>query len=596
MKKQMSRLARMGSVIFVSIKTIYQMDAMYLLLLSLSMLISGILPFLDLYLLRNLINAVYEHNDAKTAICYLAAFLLGVFCLKALKVFVMWHRSIHYINFGHHFDVINSKKTLQISYQRLQDKKTLDMTIRAARGCSAIARVGEFVSDLVSEIVQIAGTLAILIQFCGYYVILLTAASVFCYIIEKLVSQKQYEIEKKCDTLDRKIDYFLKNMLDARTGKELRLFSAFGLFKDKYADAEKELYSVRKNMNMTSLLGSLTNVIVMSGEIILLYWLASEKYGCGMLEIGDISLCIGTVTVFSTAFNAMFHSLVSIGLMDKRIQDFEAYQKIDMEDYKVNGVRKVNGEHDFVLEFKDVSYAYPNSGKEVLHNINLKIRKGDRIAVAGENGAGKTTFVKLLLRLYLPTKGQILLNGIDYLEYDTEEYYKLFSTVFQDFMIFAYTLRENIIFDDEVNTANRKKLNLILDKLELQEKISRLNHKLESYITQEYDMSGINLSGGERQCVAIARAWYKNGSFLVMDEPTSAIDPIAEEKLFQKMSEMIRRRTVILISHRLSSVRLCDRVIFFKEGSITEEGSHESLMADQRDYYHMYQVQAKWYV
>lgn len=467
------------------------------------------------------------------------------------------------------------------------------MTVRAAKGCSAIARVGEYVSELIAEITQIIGTIAIMVSFCEYYVVLIIGASFLCYKLDQFVIQKRYENEKKGNTAERKIDYFLKNMLDARTGKELRLFEAGGLFCSKYAEAEKEVYQLNCKTNFVSLCSKAINVVVMAGEIALLYWLAAQSYRNGQIQLGDISVSISTVIVFTKAFNAVFKSMSSISLMGKRIHDFEYYQKFDVEDWTTGGSRSIE-EKDIVFEFLNVSYSYPGSEKEILHNINLTIKKGDKLAIVGENGAGKTIFVKLLLRLYVPTSGQILLNGMDYLQYDQEQYYKLFSTVFQDFMIFAYTFWENIMFNDERNEETEHRVEEILDKLGLKEKVLSFPEKQDTYITQNYDMSGVDLSGGEKQRVAIARAWYKNSSFVVMDEPTSAIDPIAEEKLFDRIEEFIREKTVVMISHRLSSVRLCNRILFFQNGIIKEEGIHEELMAAKKDYY-MYQAQAQWY-
>ncbi len=580
-------------VIGVSLKTIYKIDAKYLLLLASSMLLSSMIPFADIYLLRNLLNSVYQNSDL--TMVYLIAFSLVILLLNGLKSIVMWYRSIHYINFGHYFDVLNSKKTLDMHYQKLQDKNTLDMTIRAARGCSAIARVGEYASDIISECIKIMGTLAIMIPFCGFYVVLIIAASILCYSIEKFVNRKRYENEKKGDTIERRIDYFLKNVLDTRAAKELRLFKAFDLFISKYTLAENEMYGLRRNTNRVSLLGSCINIIVTAGEIFLMYWLASKRYLDGMIEIGDISLCVSSVAVFTAAISAMLYGFVSVGLMEQRINDFEAYQQIDMNEYRVEGTEKVDFTKDISIEFKNVSYSYPNSSVEILHDINFTIKKGEKIAIVGENGAGKTTFVKLLLRLYTPTKGQVLLNGVDYRNFALDEYYKLFSTVFQDFMLFAYTLRENIMFDDEVNEINVGKLQRILTELEMNQKVNGMRNGLDTYITQEYDMSGVRLSGGEGQHVAIARAWYKNADFLVMDEPTSAIDPIREENLFNKMEKLMNGKTVLLISHRLSSVRLCDKILFFKDGRVSECGTHEELMKNEKEYCHMYQAQAQWY-
>ncbi len=596
MKDFIKNISRNIHVIAVAIGTIYKIDARYLLLLASSMILSTAIPFVDMYLLRNLINAVYENGNTAGAVRILILFSALSLTLMSLKVFVMWYRSIHYIRFGHYYDVRNARTTIHMDYQKLQDRKNLDMTIRAAKACSAIARIGEHTSDILSECIKIIGTLAILIPFCGGFAAVIIGASVLCYKIDRYVETRKYDNEKKGDTSERKVDYFLKNILDTQTAKELRMFRAFDLFLKKYSSAEEELFSLQRRTNRISLLSRAVNVAVTAGEIFVIYLIASKRYLGGAMEIGDISLCISSVMVFATAMSRLFHMFAAVGLLGQRVRDFEEYQKIDMKEYGSAGKKKTGSDRDDLIEFKDVCYSYPGSQTEILHNINLTIKKGERLAVVGENGAGKSTFIKLLLRLYTPTRGQILFNGIDYREYDIDEYYRMFSTVFQDYMMFAYTLRENIMFDDEASDGNMERLREVLDKLDLSQRVSGFGNGYETFITQNYDMSGVSLSGGESQRVAIARAWYKDAGILVMDEPTSAIDPLSEERLFNRLAELMSGKTVVLITHRLSSVRLCDKIAFFMEGRISEFGTHEQLMNDHKTYYSMYQAQARWYV
>lgn len=580
-------------VISFSIKTIFRIDSMYLFLLGSSMIILMILPFLDIYLLRNVIYLVFEQKNIEASIYCLLIFVIAIVVLNSLKSLVMWYRSNHYVCFGHYFDIINSKKSLSIDYEKLQEKETQDIIIRAARGCSAVARVGEYASDIISNIVQMIGTIVIVISVCHWYGIVIIMLALFCYEIEKKANQIIYENENKSDAIERKRDYFLKTALDSRSGKEIRVFNAASLFKIKYENTERELYDLQCINNKVSFWGSVFKVLVISCESLLIYFLASKQYTLGKIGISEISLCVSSVSVFISAFNNLFSNFASVGLMEKRMDDFRKYQDIDMNSEKKKGKKKAYA-NDFVIEFKNVSFTYRNAEKECLHDINLKICKGDKIAIFGENGAGKTTFIKLLLGLYTPTKGEILFNGINYLNYDIKQYYNIFSTVFQDFVMFAYTIKENIIFDKVLDDKNE--IYKIIENVGLKHKINNLSEGIDTYITQEYDAEGENLSGGECQRVAIARAWFKDGSIIVMDEPTSAIDPISEEKLFNSIAQFLDRKTAILISHRMSSVRLCNKVILFDNGTISEFGTHDELMKFGKKYYDLYNTQAKWYV
>ncbi len=523
------------------------------------------------------------------------SFIVAIIVLDSLKALVMWYRSNHYLCFGHYFDVVNSKKTLRIDYELLQEKETQDSIVRAARGCSAVARVGEFASDLIANVIQMLGTIAILFSFCHFYVIFFILGALLCYKADRAVNRILYENEKKGDTAERRIDYFLQVMLDSRCGKEIRLFNAAALLKKKYESAESDSYTLRRSSNKTMFLGEALKVVVTAGEIMLAYALASSRFIGRRIGISDISLCVSSVTVFVAAFGALFSNLASIGLMENRMNDFKSYQNMNIRPETENTGKEISRE-DFVIEFRNVSFSYRKGERDCLHDINLTIRKGDRIAVFGENGAGKTTFVKLLLGLYTPTEGEILLNGVDYRQYDIKQYHKLFSTVFQDFVLFAYTLKENILFGEDLDEERKERLCEIIGKTGLEDRVKGLSKGIDTCITQDYDPEGENLSGGEGQRVAIARAWYRHAPVIVMDEPTSAIDPIAEEKLFDAVSELFQDRTVLLISHRMSSVRFCDKVLFFDGGTIAECGTHEALMKSGKKYCDMYNTQAKWYV
>lgn len=381
--KHLKDLIHKINIVRLAVETILEIDKSYLFLLASSMLISVARPFLDLYLLRNVIHLAFEEKKQTSALICLLLFIVAMVVLDSLKSLVMWHRSNHYICFGHYFDVVNSRKTLSIDYEILQEKETQDIIVRAARGCSAVARVGEFASDLASNLIQMFGTIAILFSFCRFYVVFFIIGALFCYKADRAVKGILYENEKKGDTVERKVDYFLKIMLDSRCGKEIRLFNAAPLFRKKYESAEEEGYSLRRRSNKAELFGASLNVFVTAGEVMLAYALASNQFIVGKIGISDISLCVSSVTVFVTAFDGIFSNLASIGLMENRMNDFKAYQNMDIRVETEEEKRKVNVD-DFVIEFKDVCFSYQKEKRECLHNINLTIRKGDTIAIFGD--------------------------------------------------------------------------------------------------------------------------------------------------------------------------------------------------------------------
>ena len=248
----------------------------------------------------------------------------------------------------------------------------------------------------------------------------------------------------------------------------------------------------------------------------------------------------------------------------------------------------------YVIEFKDVSYKYLKAEKYALRHLNLKINAGERLAVVGLNGAGKTTMIKLLLRLYDPTEGVITLNGVDIKKYDREEYYKLFAPVFQDVETFAFPIAENVSMKTGADT-DKDRVVKALDEAGLKEKIEGLKKGIDTYITNIVEDDGIDLSGGEKQKLALARALYKDADVVVLDEPTSALDAIAEQQLYERFDRMIGKKSAVYISHRLASTRFCDNIAMFKDGEMIEYGSFDELMSKNGEYANMFNIQAKYY-
>lgn len=242
--------------------------------------------------------------------------------------------------------------------------------------------------------------------------------------------------------------------------------------------------------------------------------------------------------------------------------------------------------------FDNVCFAYPNTDHTILHNLSFTIKNGQKIGIVGLNGSGKTTLIKLILRLYTPTTGKILLNGVDINTIPLGQYLKRIGAVLQDFNIFAYSIRENIVFDKNISDD---RLNNALDNSGFSEKVVTLKDGINTIISKELNEKGIELSGGEGQKLALARALYKDAGILILDEPTSTLDPIAEYQMFSSLHDISEGKTTLFISHRLSSTKFCDRIFVIQSGGIVEDGSHSELMKQGGIYADMFESQAKFY-
>ena len=267
---------------------------------------------------------------------------------------------------------------------------------------------------------------------------------------------------------------------------------------------------------------------------------------------------------------------------------------IELGKRKYDGTIPVEKRRDnkFSVEFVNVSFQYPGSDTYVIKNLNLKFVIGEKMAIVGRNGSGKTTFVKLLCRLYDVTEGCIKVNGIDIRKYNYEEYCKLFSVVFQDFQMFAFPVGENVAAGSEVDEE------LVIDSMKkagLGERLSNLIHGLGTCVGKDYDERGVAFSGGERQKLAIARAVYKDAPFVIMDEPTAALDPEAETEVFEGFDKMVGKKTAIYISHRLASCKFCEDILVFDQGKVVQHGSHEELEKQDGLYRQLWNAQAQYY-
>ncbi len=336
-------------------------------------------------------------------------------------------------------------------------------------------------------------------------------------------------------------------------------------------------------------IGTVWNALM---NIALFIYVGARAY-IGVFGIGSFVLYRGTVERFINAVSTLGARLGELRNNNDFLQKIFDY--VDLPDAMYRGTLSVEKRDDnkFEIEFRNVSFKYPGRDTYALKNVNFKFRIGERLAFVGMNGSGKTTFIKLLCRLYDPTEGTILLNGIDITRYDYHEYLSLFSVVFQDFATFAYTIADNV---SAQKNPDRKKLTECLERVGLGDKIKELPKGVDTYVYRWFVNDGVDLSRGELQKIALARALYKDAPFFILDEPTAALDPIAEAEVYSRFNDIVGEKTAVFISHRLSSCRFCDKIVVFHEGALVQFGSHDSLVCDENGkYFELWHAQAQYY-
>lgn len=391
----------------------------------------------------------------------------------------------------------------------------------------------------------------------------------------------------------RKRNYMENVTTDFKTAKDIR---AFGL-KDRLVGKMRELNATRieaerKNQLLWWYTGQAGNVLWFLSQCALYAWLVYAVIKKGM-TIGNFTLYLGSAGTFFSQIISLFDGMVAMLARSREVDDWRSFLEID--DGAEEGLKEVPKYDRYEFTFENVSFRYPKAEKYALKNMNITLKAGERLAVVGLNGAGKSTFIKLLLRLYEPTEGRILLNGVDIRTYKRSEYYKIFSPVFQDVNIFAYPFAENVSMDTKEAT-DRAKAEKSLRDAGLSEKLDSLPKGIDTELLKIIFDDGVDLSGGEKQKLALARALYKDAPVVVLDEPTAALDALAEAKLYQDFDKLIGGKTAVYISHRLSSTGFCNAVAMFKDGEMVEYGTHECLLQADGAYAEMFRVQAQYYV
>ena len=325
----------------------------------------------------------------------------------------------------------------------------------------------------------------------------------------------------------------------------------------------------------------------------LCYLFVAAKAALGAFAVGSIVQYVGALTQLIRCVSDLFFTISENRIYTGHLEKLFAY--LDLPNAKRQGTLPAGqpDSQDYTVEFRNVSFHYPGSETDVLKNVSTTLRAGKKQALVGANGAGKTTFVKLLCRLYDPTEGQILLNGTDIREYDYDEYLRLFSFVFQDFKLFAFGLGENVAACGEYDPARAE---ACLNKAGFSERLRSMPAGLDTCLYRDLSENGVEISGGEAQKIALARALYRESPMIVLDEPTAALDPIAEAQVYAGFDDMVGDRTAVYISHRLSSCRFCDEITVFDGGRIVQQGTHDELMQEKDGkYYELWTAQAQYY-
>lgn len=553
----------------------------------------------ELLIAPAILNKIELSASLGSVVFTIAAFALVLMLLSGLRSYVDTNALFGRIavrSQGIYLSI--SRKYAETSYPNLLNTDFLALGEKASAACAGNSESSEAIwttlTDLMTSCIGFVVYLALLTNLNLWLAALVAATTAVSYFASKRINEWGYLHRSEELELTKRIEYANKTATSREFAKDIRMFGLRGWLEDLWGSTMR-LYSAFCAKRERKYIWA--NII----DIVLTFLRNGIAYAFLIGITVKNGLPASQFLLYFAALSGFAQWVVEIldklSVMHKQSLDISTIREfLDWnEPFDLNGGERIAFEPNkqYEIRLDDVSFRYPKADKDTLSHINLTVHPGEKLAIVGLNGAGKTTLVKLVCGFLDPTEGRILLNGEDIRKFNRNDYYALFSAVFQEFSVLDVTVKENVA--QCVDGIDETRVWQCIDKAGLTEKIQSLPKGIETHLGRRVFKDGVEFSGGQTQRLMLARALYKNAPILVLDEPTAALDPIAENDIYQKYNDMTHGRTSFFISHRLASTRFCDRIIFVDSGKIAEEGTHNELLKNGGGYAYLFEVQSKYY-
>ena len=600
--------------VFKIYKEIHSLEKKVLPSVTVQSIVSSLKPFINILFTAKIINLLSDGKDFKTVMLYITIAVSINFILFFLDSFLdEYSQNLRNLLLNKENKKVASK-LFRTEYQKLENSEYKELIhkhdeaekSRWSRFPYFVWTTYRFLNGLFTLIISVIIIFPLLKvgftktgdTFFEKPIFLITiisailAMAVIILLVAVNINKSYLKANESYAELDRIFYSFLDIFGDYRTGKEIRIYKEQNLI-DSIAtskiltDGEKTLRKISMHTAKASSFVAILGAVVGFG----VYLFIGIKGLLGLFSIGSLVLYCGS---FMQIINGIMMMANTFGKLQEIIPLAKRYFEIlDTKDEMTYGDKVLDLSGGFEIEFKNVSFKYPGAENYALQNVNLKIKNGEHLAVVGRNGSGKTTFIKLMCRLYDVTDGKILLNGANIKEYTKDSIINLYSVVFQDFKIFSVSLKDNICANSDFESD---RFYACLENANIKDRAERLPNKENTYLYKDLDENGVEISGGEAQKLALARALYKDAPIVILDEPTAALDPIAENEIYSHFNSFVENKTTIYISHRLSSCQFCDNIVVFDNAKIVECGSHQTLINNNGEYTDLWNAQVKYYI
>lgn len=564
-------------------------------------------PYFNLWLSSEIVTALYEERGRKEIYVLVAVTLIGNLLIRSLGAFLYRKTDIQLKILENEEAAVFNRKVLSLDYEKLEDPKIRQHRRRIIENAWVnsygvqqmrhrteifMETLVDFTFGLLLFSEMLTAILRVGFRKTG---VLLLAAMLVCiglnvvgnFIYDRKLSLYRTKVGDQMLEENRLGSGHSTSGLDNRIYRQQDLISRV---EEKFSKRHLEVFSEaeRKGFWYSVPMEAVIKAMDLCAYLIVVFYCVQ-----GAFPVGSVIKYVGYLGRFTGSIGNFFRLISGMKDNEPYLQTYLDFLDIKNDMYQGSLAVEKRSDKRYDIEFKNVSFRYPGTEGYALQGINLKLKVGERLAVVGVNGSGKTTFIKLLCRLYDPSQGEIFMNDFNIRKYDYRQYLDIFSVVFQDYTLLAMSLGCNVAAGESWDT---KKAERILAEVGFGERYARMEKKLDTPIYKNFDEDGVNVSGGEAQKIALARALYRDAPFIILDEPTAALDPVAEAEIYSRFDRIVGDKTAIYISHRLSSCRFCDRIAVFDKGRIVQVGTHEELLADGKGrYYELWHAQAQYY-
>jgi ATP-binding cassette, subfamily B, bacterial len=554
------------------------------------------LNLIQLYIAPVVLNKVEQGVSIKELLLSIVLFTASLFIVQGLNEYIKQNTLFPRVDVRSAIIGMISNKCNRTSYPNTLDDNFIKLREKAYQACSGNDEASEHIFETLTMLLKNIGGLLIYLTILSriniVLLLLIIVTSIISYFASRYADDWRYKRRKQEEEYFQKKQYISNKAESVELAKDIRIFGLQNWLNEILNQTHNLYLDFCLSYEKKEILSDIVTVVLAMLRNCIAYVYLINMALNNELSISKFLLYISAITTFTEWIIGILKELNTLhkeSLDISSIREFLDYA----EPFKFKGGKDIPESSTYELKLENVSFSYPNINIDTIHNLSLTIKAGEKLAIVGLNGAGKTTLVKLICGLLDPSQGRVLLNGVDIKEFNREKYYDLFSAVFQDFSILDVTVAQEIAqCKDDIDYDKVLKC---IDLAGLNSVIKKLPNGLNTHIGREVYLDGVLFSGGQMQRLMLARALYKDGPILLLDEPTAALDPIAENDIYLKYSQMSKNKTSLFISHRLASTRFCDRIIFLGDGAIKEEGTHDSLLALNGEYAKLFEIQSRYY-